>query len=119
MLEYIPEPEKALAEIRRVTKPGGYLFLFPAWNCTPWAADGYSVRPYSDFGWKDKLIKASVPLQESWPFVTSYLAPRRLVQGVTAAWSGDPHNPEVLQAGTQFRAVLGERRRCGGVARLV
>jgi len=90
VLEHIPEPEKALAEIRRVTKPGGYLFLFPAWNCTPWAANGYSVRPYSDFGWRDKLIKASIPVQESWPFVTSYLAPRRLMQGLTAAWSGDP-----------------------------
>jgi SAM-dependent methyltransferase len=90
VLEHIPEPEKALAEIRRVTKPGGYLFLFPAWNCTPWAASGYDVRPYEDFGWKDKLIKASVPIRKSPAFKASYLPPRRLATGLAASWSGGP-----------------------------
>jgi len=56
VLEHVPEPEKALDEMRRVLKPGGLLLLEPAWQCRPWTADGYPVRPYSDFGWWGKLI---------------------------------------------------------------
>src|SRR5581483_10751596 len=84
VLEHIPEPEKALSEIRRVTKSGGYLFLYPAWNCTPWAAPGYEVRPYSAFGWKQKLIKASVPAQNSLLFKASYFVPIRVVRRLFA-----------------------------------
>ena len=62
VVEHIPEPEKAFLEMRRVIKPGGVLFLMVAWNCTPWAAGGFEVRPYSDFNAAGKLVKASVPL---------------------------------------------------------
>jgi ubiquinone/menaquinone biosynthesis C-methylase UbiE len=34
-LEHIPGFEKALTEIRRFIKPGGLLFLAPAWQCCP------------------------------------------------------------------------------------
>ena len=63
VLEHVPEPEKMLSEIRRVIKPGGVVFLHPAWQVREWAANGYPVRPYSDFGLRGKLIKASVPLR--------------------------------------------------------
>lgn len=59
-LEHVPNPERALQEMRRVVKPSGYLLLIPAWNNNSWAAEGYEVRPYSDFGLKGKLIKASL-----------------------------------------------------------
>src|SRR4030095_3832522 len=49
VFENVPNPEQLFREARRVTKDKGVLFLFPAWNCTSWAADGYEVRPYSDF----------------------------------------------------------------------
>jgi len=65
VLEHIPNPERALAEMRRVVKNNGYILLRPAWNCPAWAAEGYEFRPYSDFGWKGKLIKASIPVQRS------------------------------------------------------
>jgi SAM-dependent methyltransferase len=77
VLEHIPEPEKALQEMRRVLKPGGLLYLAPAWNCSPWAADGFDVRPYRDFTWRGKLVKASLPIRKSPYFVMAYLLPVR------------------------------------------
>jgi len=67
VLEHVPNPEQALLEIRRVMRDEGVVFLNPAWDCTPWAADGYDVRPYSDFGLTGKLVKASIPIRSS-PF---------------------------------------------------
>ena len=62
VLEHVPNPEAALVEMRRVLKDGGLLYLAPTWDCTPFAANGYPARPYSDFGWSGKLIKASIPV---------------------------------------------------------
>jgi len=65
VLEHVRNPERALGEIRRVVRHGGYVLLRPAWNCDAWAADGYEVRPYSDFGAVGKLVKASIPIRTS------------------------------------------------------
>jgi ubiquinone/menaquinone biosynthesis C-methylase UbiE len=88
VMEHVPNPEAALAEMRRVVKEGGYIFLAPAWDCEYWAADGYPVRPYSDFGLGGKLIKATIPLQLY--FWNLSKAPIRT--GRYAAWkiSGQP-----------------------------
>ncbi len=61
VLEHVPNPEAALAEIRRVVKDGGLVYLSPAWDCTKFAAEGYPVRPFSDFGVTGKLQKAWMP----------------------------------------------------------
>jgi len=63
VLEHVPNPEAALYEIRRVAKDGTILFLGPQWDCRPWQADGYDVRPYSDFGLWGKLVKAAIPVR--------------------------------------------------------
>ena len=89
VLEHIPNPESALVEFRRVVKPGGLILLSPAWNCTPWAADGYEVRPYSDFGPPGKLLKASLPLQNSSPVVALGLITFRAV-GALTSFDGKP-----------------------------
>ncbi|HTM48533.1 MAG TPA: class I SAM-dependent methyltransferase [Bryobacteraceae bacterium] len=65
VFEHVPNPQAALIELRRVTRDGGLVFLAPQWDCTPWAAEGYPVRPFSDFGWGGKLIKASIPIQDA------------------------------------------------------
>lgn len=54
--EMIPNIEEALNEAIRVLKQGGILLFAPAWHCRPWAADGYQVRPYSDFNLCGKYI---------------------------------------------------------------
>jgi SAM-dependent methyltransferase len=65
VLEHIPNPEKALLEMRRVLKSSGYMFLYPAFNVSRYAAQGYSVRPYWDLDWQAKLIKAIMPVSKS------------------------------------------------------
>lgn len=80
VLEHVPEPENALREILRVSKSGGIIYLEPAWQCRPWAADGYAVRPYSDFGIHGKLIKAMIPIRESVIFRSLYVFPLRIAR---------------------------------------
>lgn len=80
VLEHIPTPEQALREMRRVTKDGGYIYLYPAWSCSSWAADGYQVRPYSDFDLSGKVIKASIPMRSSNLYHAIYTAPIRVMR---------------------------------------
>jgi SAM-dependent methyltransferase len=79
VLEHIPEPEVALSEMRRVLKNEGLLLLAPAWQCQPWAAGGYAVRPYSDFNWRGKLIKLSIPVRDSVVYRSLRIFPLRLL----------------------------------------
>ena len=77
-LEHVLEVDAALNEMLRVLKPGGVIFLHAAWQVRPWAAEGYAVRPWSDFGLRGKLVKLSVPLWDSVPFRLLYVVPKRL-----------------------------------------
>ena len=88
VLEHIPNPEQALREMRRVVKNGGMLYLFPAWSAATWAGDGYPARPYSDFPLPGKLVKASIPIRSSLPFLGMYTIPVRLMRlaAYEAAW---------------------------------
>ncbi len=85
VFEHVLNPEQAFAEARRVTRQGGLLFLFPAWNVSSWLAEGYSVRPYSDFGPIGKLIKASIYLRSSIAFKAATILP---VRAARAAFAG-------------------------------
>ena len=84
VFEHVPNPEQAFREARRVTRNNGVLFLLPTWNCTSWAAEGYEVRPYSDFNLAGKLVKAGIPLRSAKFFRTMTFVPNRMVRNVVA-----------------------------------
>lgn len=81
--EHIPELESAMLEIVRLLRPGGVLLFQPAWQCRPWAADGYPVRPYSDFGLVGKMIKLSIPFRNSVLWRASLVMPKRLFRTIS------------------------------------
>jgi SAM-dependent methyltransferase len=90
VLEHVPNPEQALREMRRVVKPHGFIYLRPTWNCVAWSADGYDVRPYSDFGMEGKIIKASIPLRSSPTFHRTCALPIRVLRTLSVWASNSP-----------------------------
>ncbi len=89
-LEHIPNPELALREMRRVVKDGGYLILAPAWDCGEYAANGYSVRPFSDFGLAGKATKVYSMVRKIGFFEMLHRIPSRLIRDAQVATAGEP-----------------------------
>lgn len=77
--EHIPEPEKAFQEVLRILKNDGHFLFSPAWHCRPWAAQGYTVRPYSDFDMKGKIYKFMIPFLDLLPIRAVSIFPFRLI----------------------------------------
>lgn len=88
VLEHVTNPEQALREMRRVVKDGGLLFLAPVWNVKYWAAQGYELRPYRDFGVAGKLLKASIPAQKYFAGLSQWVV--RPVRASTWKLTGQP-----------------------------
>lgn len=89
VLEHIPNPERALLEMRRVVKPGGYILLHVANDVDRYAAQGYRVRPYSDFDLWGKIKKATIPIADSRAFFNLYARQVRLLRSL-ARLSSNP-----------------------------
>ncbi|MDZ8119820.1 class I SAM-dependent methyltransferase [Pontiella agarivorans] len=62
VLEHIPDPEKALKEMRRVLKSGGILLLHAAWHVPWFASEGYTVRQYAELPPVKKVKKVCAHL---------------------------------------------------------
>lgn len=88
VLEHVPNPEQALRELRRVMRNDGVVFLYPAWGCASWYAEGYAVRPYSDFSIGGKLVKASIPIRNSSLFRAITIVPNRLIRSLAFQLGG-------------------------------
>ena len=109
VFEHVPNPEQAFYEARRVLRDKGVLYLSPAWDCTSWAAEGYEVRPYSDFGLVGKLIKASIPLRSSKVFRQMATIPNRVVRRAVAEFG--PTRLRYRRSHAELRRILGPRQR--------
>jgi SAM-dependent methyltransferase len=88
VLEHVPNPEQSLRELRRVMRDKGTVLLCPAWNCKSWAANGYAVRPYSDFNYTGKLIKASIPVRDSLLYRSAVYIPGRVIRNAASRVAG-------------------------------
>ena len=90
VIEHIPNPERALLEIRRVVKPGGYILLDVANDVDRYAAQGYRVRPYSDFDLWGKIKKASIPIADSNAINNLYTHQIRLLRSLGSRLGNGP-----------------------------
>ena len=95
--EHIPEPEKAFEETVRVLKDGGHFLFCPAWHCRPWAAGGYQVRPYSDFGLGGKIYKFFIPFLNTTPMLMLRFLPVKIAT-LTDTRTGQPLRYRKLKA---------------------
>lgn len=80
--EHIPHLQKAMLEIKRLLKKDGVVLFAPAWQSRPWAAEGYEVRPYSDFDLKGKMIKLLIPLRNSLLWRSFFIFPKRITRSI-------------------------------------
>lgn len=87
-LEHVPNPERALKEMRRVVRSGGYLYLRPAWNNPTWAPHAYLYRPNSDLTKWEVLVKYSLYIREQPRFRALHRYPTRAIRLMTASLAG-------------------------------
>lgn len=92
VLEHIPEPELALDELIRVTKPGGFVYLDPAYNCRNFTVKKLEARKYSELGLFDKAEKLMIPILNNLIFRAIIAMPTRIYLEILFAISSKPIN---------------------------
>ena len=102
VLEHIPNPERALLEMRRVVKPGGYILLHFANDVDFYAAQGYRERPYNDFDIWGRMIKATIPLTDSNAFLNLYARQVRLIRSLGSRLGGGPSRLHFIKLNANY-----------------
>src|SRR5262245_20198817 len=102
VLEHIPNPERALLEMRRVVKPGGYILLHFANDVDRYAAQGYRERPYSDFDLWGQIIKATIPITDSNAFLNLYVRQVRLLRSLGSRLGGGPSRLHFIKLNANY-----------------
>ena len=81
-LEHLPAPERCLAEIDRILRPGGLAYLAPAWFCRPWAGRGVAVKPYAALPLRDRITKALLPILDHTVIRALWIIPVRMLREI-------------------------------------
>lgn len=102
VLEHIPNPERALLEMRRVVKPGGYILLHVAYDVDQYAAQGHRVRPFRDFGIWGKIKKTMIPITDSNAFINLYSHQVRLLRSVGSRLGGGPSRLHFIKLAANY-----------------
>lgn len=77
VLEHVEKPEEMLAEMRRVVRPGGHLFICAGFAVDSWISQGIHRRPFSDLTWPQRLTKLTIPIRGSIPYKIATTLPWR------------------------------------------
>lgn len=78
VMEHVDRPEAMLAEMRRVVKPGGTIFLCVAYAVDSWISQGLHRRPFRDLTPGERLTKLTIPLRRSALYKIAATLPRRM-----------------------------------------
>ena len=103
VLEHIPNPERALLEMRRVVKPGGYILLHFAYDVDRYSAEGYRVRPYSDFDLWGRIKKATLPFADSSIFMNLYVRQVRLLRSLGTRITSGPSRLRFIKLDANYK----------------
>jgi SAM-dependent methyltransferase len=68
VLEHVPQPDKMLAEMRRVVRPDGAIFLRAAYGVGSWVAQGLHRRSFHELTPTQRMIKTTLFLRTSLPY---------------------------------------------------
>lgn len=112
-LEHMEDPEQALAEMRRVLKTDGLLFLAPAWHCRPWVGRDYAWKSYGELPWRDRLRKASIPWRNALVVRALAAFPCRIVRWIGCMMSRCPtrfRSRRLVPDYTQYKIVDADAR---------
>lgn len=78
-LEHVLDPNKALEEVHRVLRAGGYALIAPAWNCRSWTVKKLENRSYGELRLFEQFEKALIPFRELLWVRASVALPKRLL----------------------------------------
>ena len=90
-IEHVPNPERVMAEIERILRPGGVAILAPAWHCRPWAAEGLEFRPPSQLTRMQRFRRMLLPIRNSIAWRAIFELPARVFRETRAVF----HTPSL------------------------